>query len=80
MERAPRIEALGAGITLFANAINALKRLGVAEAIAAVGAPAETSAILDARRVRRRLRNLAVRPTPKRVQRRQLEPIIHHEL
>ncbi len=48
LERAPRIEALGAGITLFANAINALERLGVAEAIAALGARAESSAILDA--------------------------------
>lgn len=46
LERAPRLEAVGAGITLFANAMNALARLGVAEAISAAGCPASRSAIL----------------------------------
>jgi 2-polyprenyl-6-methoxyphenol hydroxylase-like FAD-dependent oxidoreductase len=46
LERAPRIDPLGAGITLFANALRALDRLGVGEAIAARGAAAARSAIL----------------------------------
>ncbi|MGZ4218903.1 MAG: hypothetical protein ACXVS6_22600 [Solirubrobacteraceae bacterium] len=46
LERAPKLEALGAGITLFANAMNALAQLGVAEAIRAAGSPARRSAIL----------------------------------
>ena len=41
LERAPRIEAVGAGITLFANAIGALDRLGVGEAVAAPGRAGE---------------------------------------
>jgi 2-polyprenyl-6-methoxyphenol hydroxylase-like FAD-dependent oxidoreductase len=45
-ERAPRIDPVGAGITLFANALRALDRLGVGEAVAARGAPATRSAIL----------------------------------
>jgi 2-polyprenyl-6-methoxyphenol hydroxylase-like FAD-dependent oxidoreductase len=45
-ERAPRLEPVGAGITLFANAMNALDRLGVAEAVSAAGAAARHSAIL----------------------------------
>jgi 2-polyprenyl-6-methoxyphenol hydroxylase-like FAD-dependent oxidoreductase len=36
-EQAPALEAAGAGITLFANAIKALRRLGLAEAVAAAG-------------------------------------------
>jgi 2-polyprenyl-6-methoxyphenol hydroxylase-like FAD-dependent oxidoreductase len=46
LERAPRIGPVGAGITLFANAMRALDRLGVGEAVAAQGAPAKRSAIL----------------------------------
>jgi 2-polyprenyl-6-methoxyphenol hydroxylase-like FAD-dependent oxidoreductase len=46
LERAPKLEAVGAGITLFANAMNALARLGVAEAITVAGCPASRSAIL----------------------------------
>src|SRR5262245_9614619 len=46
LERAPRIDPVGAGITLFANAMRALARLGVREAVAARGAAAGRSAIL----------------------------------
>jgi 2-polyprenyl-6-methoxyphenol hydroxylase-like FAD-dependent oxidoreductase len=46
LERAPRIDPLGAGITLFANALRALDRLGVGEAVATRGAAATRSAIL----------------------------------
>jgi 2-polyprenyl-6-methoxyphenol hydroxylase-like FAD-dependent oxidoreductase len=46
LERAPRIDPVGAGITLFANALRALDRLGVGEAIAVRGAAATRSAIL----------------------------------
>src|SRR5262249_53509198 len=46
LERASRIDPLGAGITLFSNAMRALDRLGVREAIAAHGALAQRSAIL----------------------------------
>jgi 2-polyprenyl-6-methoxyphenol hydroxylase-like FAD-dependent oxidoreductase len=46
LERAPRIDPLGAGITVFANAMRALDRLGVREAVAARGAAATRSAIL----------------------------------
>jgi 2-polyprenyl-6-methoxyphenol hydroxylase-like FAD-dependent oxidoreductase len=46
LERAPRIDPLGAGITLFANAMRALDRLGVGKAVAARGAAAKRSAIL----------------------------------
>ena len=46
LERAPRIDPVGAGITLFANALRALDRLGVRDAVAARGAAATRSAIL----------------------------------
>ena len=46
LEQAPRIDPLGAGITLFANAMRALDRLGVGEAVATRGAVATRSAIL----------------------------------
>src|SRR5262245_42767625 len=46
LERAARIDPVGAGITLFANAVTALDRLGVAEAVAGRGAAATRSAIL----------------------------------
>jgi 2-polyprenyl-6-methoxyphenol hydroxylase-like FAD-dependent oxidoreductase len=46
VERAPRIDPVGAGITLFANAMRALAGLGVGDAVAAQGAAAKRSAIL----------------------------------
>jgi 2-polyprenyl-6-methoxyphenol hydroxylase-like FAD-dependent oxidoreductase len=46
LEQAPRIEPVGAGITLFANAMQALERLGARDAVAARGAAAQRSAIL----------------------------------
>jgi 2-polyprenyl-6-methoxyphenol hydroxylase-like FAD-dependent oxidoreductase len=46
LERAPRIDPIGAGLTLFANAMSALDRLGIRDAVAAQGAPAKRSAIL----------------------------------
>jgi 2-polyprenyl-6-methoxyphenol hydroxylase-like FAD-dependent oxidoreductase len=45
-ERALRIDPVGAGITLFANAMSALDRLGVRDAVAAQGAATKRSAIL----------------------------------
>jgi 2-polyprenyl-6-methoxyphenol hydroxylase-like FAD-dependent oxidoreductase len=46
LERASRIDPIGAGLTLFANAMNALDRLGMRDVVAAHGAPAKRSAIL----------------------------------
>jgi 2-polyprenyl-6-methoxyphenol hydroxylase-like FAD-dependent oxidoreductase len=46
VERAGRIDPVGAGITLFGNAMRALDRLGVREAVATRGAAAARSAIL----------------------------------
>jgi 2-polyprenyl-6-methoxyphenol hydroxylase-like FAD-dependent oxidoreductase len=46
LEGAPRIDPIGAGLTLFANAMSALDRLVVRDAVAAQGAPAKRSAIL----------------------------------
>jgi 2-polyprenyl-6-methoxyphenol hydroxylase-like FAD-dependent oxidoreductase len=46
LERAPRIDPIGAGLTLFGNAMGALDRLGMREAVAAQGAAAKRSAIL----------------------------------
>jgi 2-polyprenyl-6-methoxyphenol hydroxylase-like FAD-dependent oxidoreductase len=46
LEQALRIDAVGAGITLFANGMRALDRLGVRDAVAARGAAATRSAIL----------------------------------
>ena len=46
LERAARIDPVGAGITLFANAMRALARLGVREAVAARATAARRSAIL----------------------------------
>jgi 2-polyprenyl-6-methoxyphenol hydroxylase-like FAD-dependent oxidoreductase len=46
LEQAATIEAVGAGITLFANAMQALARLDVADSVAARGAAAARSAIL----------------------------------
>jgi 2-polyprenyl-6-methoxyphenol hydroxylase-like FAD-dependent oxidoreductase len=41
LERKARLDSAGAGITLFANAMRALDRLGVGDAVRARGAPAE---------------------------------------
>jgi 2-polyprenyl-6-methoxyphenol hydroxylase-like FAD-dependent oxidoreductase len=57
LERAPRIDPIGAGLTLFANAMAALDRLGMRDAVAARGARAKRSAILT-----REGRELAVVP------------------
>jgi 2-polyprenyl-6-methoxyphenol hydroxylase-like FAD-dependent oxidoreductase len=46
LERAPGLDPVGAGITLFANAIDALARIGVAGAVREAGASAQRSAIL----------------------------------
>jgi 2-polyprenyl-6-methoxyphenol hydroxylase-like FAD-dependent oxidoreductase len=46
LERATRLDPVGAGITLFSNAMRGLDRLGMREAVAARGAPASWSAIL----------------------------------
>src|SRR5262245_60591985 len=46
LERAPQLEAIGAGLTLFGNAMSALERIGARGAVAARGAPASSSAIL----------------------------------
>ncbi|HEV3377522.1 MAG TPA: FAD-dependent monooxygenase [Thermoleophilaceae bacterium] len=46
LERAPRIDPVGAGITLFANAMRALERLGLREAVAQRGTAAKRSAVL----------------------------------
>jgi 2-polyprenyl-6-methoxyphenol hydroxylase-like FAD-dependent oxidoreductase len=46
LERAPRIDPIGAGLTLFGNAMSALDRLGMRDTVAAQGAPAKRSAIL----------------------------------
>ena len=46
LERSPHIDPVGAGITLFGNAMRALDRLGVGGAVAARGAAATQSAIL----------------------------------
>jgi 2-polyprenyl-6-methoxyphenol hydroxylase-like FAD-dependent oxidoreductase len=48
LERAPQLAAVGAGITLFANAMRALDRLGVGDAVRSNGAAARRSAILTA--------------------------------
>jgi 2-polyprenyl-6-methoxyphenol hydroxylase-like FAD-dependent oxidoreductase len=46
LERASRLDSVGAGITLFANAMRALDRLGVGDAVRGRGAAARHSAIL----------------------------------
>ena len=46
LERAAHLESAGTGITLFANAVRALDRLGVGHAVRARGAAADHSAIL----------------------------------
>lgn len=44
-ERAPEIREVGAGITLWANAVKVLRKLGVGDALAAVSHPLQTSAL-----------------------------------
>ena len=46
LERAPRIDPIGAGLTLFGNGMSALDRLGMRDTVAAQGALAKGSAIL----------------------------------
>jgi 2-polyprenyl-6-methoxyphenol hydroxylase-like FAD-dependent oxidoreductase len=48
LEQAPRLDAIGAGITLFRNAMRALDRLGVGADVAARGAAARSSMICTA--------------------------------
>jgi len=45
LERAARLEPLGAGITVQVNAMRVMQRLGIADAIAAAGAPLTAGAI-----------------------------------
>src|SRR4051794_7358552 len=40
LERAPALSGVGAGISLWPNAVNALRRLGLGDAVEAAGAPA----------------------------------------
>jgi len=47
LERAPRLEPIGAGISLFGNAMRGLERLRVRDAVAARGAVPAYSAVLD---------------------------------
>jgi 2-polyprenyl-6-methoxyphenol hydroxylase-like FAD-dependent oxidoreductase len=44
LERAPQLGEIGAGISLWPNAVKALRRLGVGDAIEAAGAPAHDAA------------------------------------
>jgi 2-polyprenyl-6-methoxyphenol hydroxylase-like FAD-dependent oxidoreductase len=44
LERAPRLDEIGAGLSLWPNAIKALRRLGVGGAVEAAGAPAHDAA------------------------------------
>src|SRR5918995_315745 len=44
LERAPELWDVGAGISLWPNAVRALRRLGVGDAVEAAGAPAHASA------------------------------------
>jgi 2-polyprenyl-6-methoxyphenol hydroxylase-like FAD-dependent oxidoreductase len=48
LEQASRVEAVGAGITLFGNATHALDRLGVRDIVAARGSAPSRSAVLTA--------------------------------
>jgi 2-polyprenyl-6-methoxyphenol hydroxylase-like FAD-dependent oxidoreductase len=46
LERSPQIAGIGAGLVLFQNAMRALDRLGVREAVAAQGARGRRSLVL----------------------------------
>src|SRR4051794_32944924 len=45
LERAPQLREVGAGISLWPNAVRALRRLGIGDAVEAAGAPARDSAL-----------------------------------
>jgi 2-polyprenyl-6-methoxyphenol hydroxylase-like FAD-dependent oxidoreductase len=45
LERAPQLREVGAGISLWPNAVRALRRLGIGDAVEAAGAPAHDSAL-----------------------------------
>lgn len=47
LERAPELDAVGAGLSLFGNAMHALRRLGVGDAVASQGAAVRYGALLD---------------------------------
>src|SRR3954453_11365286 len=44
LERAPQLREIGAGVSLWPNAVKALRRLGVGDAVEAAGAPAHDAA------------------------------------
>jgi 2-polyprenyl-6-methoxyphenol hydroxylase-like FAD-dependent oxidoreductase len=44
LERAPQLREVGAGVSLWPNAVKALRRLGVGDAVEAAGAPAHDAA------------------------------------
>ena len=44
LERAPQLREIGAGISLWPNAVKALRRLGIGDAVEAAGAPAHDAA------------------------------------
>ena len=44
LERAPQLREVGAGVSLWPNAVKALRRLGVGDAVEAAGAPAHNAA------------------------------------
>jgi 2-polyprenyl-6-methoxyphenol hydroxylase-like FAD-dependent oxidoreductase len=49
LERAPDLWEVGAGISLWPNAVNALRRLGIGDAVERAGAPAHTAAFRSRR-------------------------------
>jgi 2-polyprenyl-6-methoxyphenol hydroxylase-like FAD-dependent oxidoreductase len=53
LERAPELRAVGAGLSLWPNAVHALERLGLGRALAAIAMPADDSALhtADGRRL-----------------------------
>jgi FAD-dependent urate hydroxylase len=51
LERAPELAEIGAGISLWPNAVNALRRLGIGDAVEAAGAPAHDAAFRSRRGV-----------------------------
>src|SRR5215212_3208423 len=44
LERSPQLREIGAGISLWPNAVKALRRLGIGDAVEAAGAPARDAA------------------------------------
>src|SRR3954454_14291775 len=44
LERAPALAGVGAGLSLWPNAVNALRRLGIGDAVEGAGAPAHDAA------------------------------------